>query len=40
VWTVAHVDGTNSLVAVSCPDSGFCAAVDEGGNVVIGVSAP
>jgi len=37
-WTPSQVDGSNTMEAVSCPSSSFCAAVDNAGYVVIGTS--
>lgn len=37
-WKVTNVDGTNSLLGVSCPNSGLCFAVDGIGNVVVGTN--
>jgi hypothetical protein len=33
-WSTADADGTNSLVAISCPSSTLCVAVDESGDVL------
>jgi len=36
-WSAGnHIDGTNSLEAVSCASASFCVAVDDVGNAVVG----
>jgi hypothetical protein len=35
-WTMADVDGANSLRGVSCPSTSICIAVDNIGDVVVG----
>jgi hypothetical protein len=34
-WKVAHVDGANSVSAVSCPSVLLCVAVENAGNSVV-----
>ena len=33
-WTTTNVDGAEQINDVSCPTSGFCAAVDDAGEVL------
>ena len=33
-WSVANVDGSNTLWSISCPTESFCAAVDRSGNIL------